>query len=364
MKIKSLLSAILVIFSLTTFGQNKKLVETFSSTMIPATGKEDPYDISYSTTLKEKYGIRFDAIKINNSSSGNCVFNTDVNGEDQSAELSLKDNFPYEIVDEKKKYTAQITYDKYIPNNKNPNAGSVTVIVKVYEFEGKIISNSYTLSIPDNVDKSNQITLWATRYYVHKADYSKTGVPLKSKDEKTIFTKIAICDWCDAAVEGTIFTKDSLGNNLTLNYAKKGKSEQVDCAKCKKYSKYSNKGIGYSLWYKAKGTYGDGVNGYILIPYRTIAVDKQILPIGTVLFIPDAVGNEVILPNSEKMIHDGYFFSADIGGDIKGNHIDVFTGLSESKPFQFIKSKSSGTFNAYIINNEELKQQLIKMHTK
>jgi hypothetical protein len=222
----------------------------------------------------------------------------------------------------------------------------------------------FELSIPNEVDKSNEITLWATQYYVYKADYSSAGFPLKSKDEKTIFTKIAICDWCDAAIEGTIFTKDSLGNNLTLNYAGKGKSEQVDCSKCKKYSKYKNKGIRYSLWYKAKGLYGDGVNGYILIPYRTIAVDKKVLPIGTVLFIPDAVGIEIVLPNGKKMIHDGYFFSADIGGDIKGNHIDVFTGLFKSKPFQFIKSKSDGIFKAFIIDNKEIKQQLVRMHTK
>lgn len=100
------------------------------------------------------------------------------------------------------------------------------------------------------------------------------------------------------------------------------------------------------------------------MPYRTIAVDKTKFPIGTVLFIPSVVGKEIILPNGTKTLHDGYFFAADIGGDIKGNHIDVFTGLFKSTPLDFIKSKSSGTFEAYIITNDEIKNQLINKHLK
>ena len=118
------------------------------------------------------------------------------------------------------------------------------------------------------------------------------------------------------------------------------------------------------MWYKAKGKYGDGVNGYILVPFRTIAVDKTKIPIGTVLFIPSAVGKEIILPNGTKSSHDGYFFSADVGGDIKGNHIDVFTGLFKSEPLDFSKSIPTGTFEAYIITNDEIKNQLIKKHRK
>lgn len=364
MKNKIVLPAIFLFLSILSFGQNKKLIETFNSTMIPSTEKEDVSDISYSITLKEKYGIRFEAIKINSLSSGDCVFNTDVDGNYQSAEVSLNETFPYEIIDDSKKYIAEVTYSSYTPNKKNPNAASVTVLVNVYSLGNDISLNSFALTIPDNVNKTNKVSLWATQYYVHKANYSSTGFPLKSKDGKTIFTKIEICDWCDAAVEGTIFTKDSLGNDLTLNYAGKGKFEQVDCSKCKKYSKYTNKGIRYSLWYKANGKFGDGVQGYILVPYRTIAVDKKIIPIGTVIFIPDAVGKEITLPNGEIMLHDGYFFSADIGGDIKGNHIDVFTGEFKSKSFGFIKSDAKGTFDAYIIDNLELKNQLIKMHKK
>jgi len=104
------------------------------------------------------------------------------------------------------------------------------------------------------------------------------------------------------------------------------------------------------------------INYPIIIPDSTIAVDKALFPIGTVFFIPSAKGIEINLPDGQKIIHDGYFFSADIGGDIKGNHIDIFTGFSSSNPFPFITSKATGIFTAYRVNQKELVQRFQQMH--
>lgn len=225
--------------------------------------------------------------------------------------------------------------------------------------------NGFGFLLPDssnNLKNCPQMELWATQYYIHEAKYSKTGIELKDLNEKPIGVKIELCDWCDAAVEGTIYTTDSIGNPLTLNYGGKSKTEQVDCSKCKKYSNYKNIGIRYALWYNAKGKFGDGVNGFKLIPYRTIAVDKTKIPIGTAIFIPSAVGIEIFLPDGSKSIHDGYFFAADVGGDIKVNHIDVFTGLPKSTGFGFVQSDSKKTFVAYKVKNKFIEETLIKWH--
>jgi 3D (Asp-Asp-Asp) domain-containing protein len=229
----------------------------------------------------------------------------------------------------------------------------------------RLDKNGFGFMAPDSLNElinCPQMELWATQYYIHEVKYSKTGIELKDLNEKAIGVKIELCDWCEAAVEGTIYTTDSIGNPLTLNYGGKSKTEQVDCSKCKKYSNYKNTGIRYALWYKAKGKFGDGVNGFKLIPYRTIAVDKTKIPIGTVIFIPNAVGIEILLPDGSKSFHDGYFFAADVGGDIKLNHIDVFTGLPKSKGFGFVQSDSKKTFAAYKVKNKFIEETLIKMH--
>ena len=69
--------------------------------------------------------------------------------------------------------------------------------------------------------------------------------------------------------------------------------------------------------------FGLGDHGYKLVPFRTLAVDPQIIPLGTVLYLPDLVG--IKLPSGE--VHDGFVFAHDTGAGIAGNRIDVFVGF-------------------------------------
>lgn len=75
----------------------------------------------------------------------------------------------------------------------------------------------------------------------------------------------------------------------------------------------------------SKAPYGLGAGNYKLIPYHTVAVDPNIILVGSVLFIPQAYG--LRLPNGE--IHDGFFFAHDVGSRIKGNRIDLFVGFED-----------------------------------
>ena len=208
-------------------------------------------------------------------------------------------------------------------------------------------------------------SLWATQYYVHYAETTNAnGHPLLDMQGNSFGVMLTARDWCMGGVEGTIQAKDSTGTLRTYNYAGRGKEIQVDCAP------FFNKGtlinaaaIGRTRYVYATGPFGDGVKGLILVPFRTIATDTTVFPTGTIVYIPAARGTELELPDGSRTKHDGYFVAGDIGGAIKGNHIDVFTGVYRKNPFpSIVQSKSSATFTAYRVQHSRLQEILLGLH--
>ena len=82
----------------------------------------------------------------------------------------------------------------------------------------------------------------------------------------------------------------------------------------------------------AKGVGGLDRLGCRVVPMRTIAVDKTLIPRRTVLFIKETVGLK--MPDGAQ--HDGYWYASDVGGAIKGKRIDLYTGhgAASMKPMQ------------------------------
>ncbi|MBL8771810.1 MAG: hypothetical protein JNK30_10550 [Phenylobacterium sp.] len=72
----------------------------------------------------------------------------------------------------------------------------------------------------------------------------------------------------------------------------------------------------------AKGVGALDSLGCRVVPMRTIAVDKNIIPRRTVIFIKETVGLK--MPDGKP--HDGYWYASDVGGAIKGQRIDLYTG--------------------------------------
>lgn len=64
--------------------------------------------------------------------------------------------------------------------------------------------------------------------------------------------------------------------------------------------------------------------GCKVVAMRTVAVDKNLIPKGSILFIKETVG--LRMPDGSR--HDGYWYASDSGSAIKGKHIDLFTGFS------------------------------------
>jgi 3D (Asp-Asp-Asp) domain-containing protein len=72
-----------------------------------------------------------------------------------------------------------------------------------------------------------------------------------------------------------------------------------------------------------------------LIPYRTVAVDPENILIGSVLFIPRAVG----IPLTDGYCHDGYFLAHDMHTASGQKKIDIYTGYDAGGNNPFIDRK-------------------------
>jgi 3D (Asp-Asp-Asp) domain-containing protein len=70
--------------------------------------------------------------------------------------------------------------------------------------------------------------------------------------------------------------------------------------------------------------WGRGATGKPITPLLTVAVDADVIPLGTAIYVPEYDG----LPRDpeERTLHDGCFVAQDRGLKVKGKHIDVFTG--------------------------------------
>ena len=106
-----------------------------------------------------------------------------------------------------------------------------------------------------------------------------------------------------------------LSTGETVSFAKR------DCA-CAAICPRTNQQICFERLDPARFPTGRGALGKPITPLRSVAVDSSVIPLGTVLFIPEFKG--VILPEGGR--HDGCFVAEDRGMKVVGRQIDVFTG--------------------------------------
>lgn len=74
------------------------------------------------------------------------------------------------------------------------------------------------------------------------------------------------------------------------------------------------------------------------IAMRTVAVDPNLIPRRTRLFIRETVGLEL----ADGTRHDGYWYASDTGGAIRGAKIDLYTGHGRAsmRPVQGLNMKT------------------------
>jgi 3D (Asp-Asp-Asp) domain-containing protein len=204
-----------------------------------------------------------------------------------------------------------------------------------------------------------KLDVWATYYSVPRVHaLAQAGNALFDKEGRDLGVHISDADWCAAAMNGTVEVTTRHGLKRIFSFDGEGDEAQVDCEPY--YPGYP--AIGRSRFHVAHARYGEGAHGVHVVPYRTIAVDPRFLAQGTVLYVPQARGTVVTLPSGETHIHDGYFYAADTGGAIEGNHIDVFLGFSVYNPFIFVKSRSDAEVEAYVVEDPWVEEMMASAH--
>lgn len=194
------------------------------------------------------------------------------------------------------------------------------------------------------VNEAVSMKLWATFYYskVLKDTKNSYDIPLLDMEGKRLGPTLKQSDWCLAGIEGTACI-----DGVVYNYAGSTGKSQTTC---------SLKNTEKVRWKISPFPFGIGNKNNPLEPYVSIATDQSIIPFGSTVYIEAAVGSKYTVNGVEK-VHNGYFRADDVGGAIKGNHIDVFIGnveggLSAAKaqnPFSFIMSNPNKVFEARII---------------
>jgi 3D (Asp-Asp-Asp) domain-containing protein len=77
-----------------------------------------------------------------------------------------------------------------------------------------------------------------------------------------------------------------------------------------------------TLYHGGRGIRGRDSLGCPVSPMRTVAADQGLVARHSIIFIKETVG----LPMPDGGVHDGYWYVSDIGGAIRGQRIDLFTG--------------------------------------
>ena len=220
--------------------------------------------------------------------------------------------------------------------------------------------DTFEFAEPSKSDLGAPVKLWATYYYLPEIQEDSGTTPLRDMLGQELGPRLTLKHWCDTAMEGSVKINYNNGDIKTFNYQGTTGDYFVDCKSI--YPKHS--GIGKTKFREAHGVYGDGLDDYILSPYRTLATDITYIKPGTALYIPKARGAKITLPSGRVITHDGYFFAADKGGAIKGSHVDVYIGVSKAANFfPWIGSSESKTFEAYVIKDAKIIQDLLDLHS-
>lgn len=149
--------------------------------------------------------------------------------------------------------------------------------------------------------------------FPNERDFEGEQVALKDASCNTI-REVPVTFHDAVCVQGS----GTLANGETVSFAKR------DCA-CARTCPRTEQRICFDLLSRQHFPWGRGAMGRAITPLLTVAVDSDVIPLGTPIYIPEFDG----APRDEQgSLHDGCFIAQDRGLKVKGKHVDVFTGQS------------------------------------
>jgi 3D (Asp-Asp-Asp) domain-containing protein len=148
-----------------------------------------------------------------------------------------------------------------------------------------------------------------------ESDFSGETVPLKNQGCKTI-KRVARTFFESLCVQGS----GTLASGRTVSFAKR------DC-ECAESCPRTGQHICFDELDSKSYPWGRGATGRAITPLLTVAVDSELIPLDTPLYIPEYDG--LARDPARSAVHDGCFIAQDRGVRVKGEHVDLFTGHHE-----------------------------------
>jgi 3D (Asp-Asp-Asp) domain-containing protein len=144
-----------------------------------------------------------------------------------------------------------------------------------------------------------------------EADFDGQKVALKSARCDTI-AEVPRAFFETVCVQGS----GTLRSGATVSFAKR------DCA-CAEVCPRTDQKICFDSLDPSAYPWGRGATGKPITPLLTVAVDTDVIPLGTALYVPELDGAP---RDAAGTPHDGCFIAQDRGVRVKGKHVDFFTG--------------------------------------
>lgn len=215
----------------------------------------------------------------------------------------------------------------------------------------------FVLDEPSPQVMGPDLKLWATHYHtpiVRAAPETVSAAfPLIGRNGSAISAPLSQRDWCEAALQGSVSIRQG-GKATAYVYVDSNGPEQTNCDEfLGSLSDGVKNATRRARFMAVSHPLGCGVRNLPLMPFRTIAVDPNVIPLESVIFVPELRGRHFTL-NDREFIHDGYLFAGDRGGAIKGKHIDVFLIDDQYAPLEdLFASTDSRTFEAHVIDADD-----------
>ena len=224
------------------------------------------------------------------------------------------------------------------------------------------LARNFAMPAPAADAMGANLRLWGTHYHTEVVSPAASGmeaISLMGRDDSAISAGLTVRDWCAAALQGSVSVKRLDGSAKTYIYVDSNGPEQADCDQ---YLGSLSDGVKLATrrarFKPLNHPMGCGTRRAPLMPFRTIAVDPAVIPMGRVIFVPQLRGLEFTL-DGKPFTHDGYLIAGDRGGAVEGRHIDVFT--TEDTPLEELFSGSStDTFDAYPVASSDPMAKALK----
>jgi 3D (Asp-Asp-Asp) domain-containing protein len=198
--------------------------------------------------------------------------------------------------------------------------------------------------------------LWATYYHMPTVRPSWTNVaakPLLGRNGSPVSPPLSTEDWCNAAMQGSIWVHNGKDKPTAYMFVDARGPEQVVCDKYfGELSTRIKSATRRARFVEFHHPQACDVRVIPLMAFRTIAVDREKIKMGTVMYVPKLRG-KTFWNAGEFFTHDGYVIASDTGGAIEDNHIDMFVADAAVDPFpDIVRSNPRGTFDAYFVDQK------------